>query len=143
MSPDDMKKRFVTEIKLRGADDQYIDRNEEREILQIAIQTGVNFDAARIELARVCDAEGFVLESTVQKMIQNRIEAAAGGDGKVDRKEFDRVFAAAKQAMRGKRADREVKKMVVTVMEDSGHNKVRTGWFSDWYAAVKREVGMG
>ena len=42
MSIDDIKKRFVNEIKLRAYDDKYIDKNEEREILQIAIQLGVS-----------------------------------------------------------------------------------------------------
>jgi hypothetical protein len=32
--------------------------------------------------------------------------------------------------------------MVVQVMESTGHNKVRTGWFSDWYAALKRDLGV-
>jgi hypothetical protein len=32
--------------------------------------------------------------------------------------------------------------MIVTLMEDSGHNKVKTGWFKDWYARLKRELGM-
>ena len=44
MSIDDIKKRFVNEIKLRAYDDKYIDKNEEREILQIAIQLGVSIE---------------------------------------------------------------------------------------------------
>ena len=32
MSVEDIKKRFVEEIKLRAYDDKYIDKNEEREI---------------------------------------------------------------------------------------------------------------
>ena len=47
MSIDEIKKRFVNEIKLRAYDDKFIDKNEEREILQIAIQLGVGIDSAR------------------------------------------------------------------------------------------------
>ena len=36
MSLEDVKKRFVEEVKLRAFDDKYIDKTEEREILQIA-----------------------------------------------------------------------------------------------------------
>jgi hypothetical protein len=143
MSLEDVKKRFVNEIKLRAYDDKYVDRNEEREILQIAIQLGVAIDSARTALAQVCEDNEYVLESTVQRLIRDQIEAAAGNDGKVDQKEFDLVFANAKKAMRGKKGDREIKKMMVTVMEDTGNNRVKTGWFSDWYAALKKDLGMG
>ena len=58
MSEDEIKKRFVSEIELRGYDDKYIDRNEEREILQIAIQLGVSIDSARLALVhRVSPAQ--------------------------------------------------------------------------------------
>ena len=40
MTLDEVKKRFVEEVKLRAYDDKYIDRTEEREILQIAQRRG-------------------------------------------------------------------------------------------------------
>jgi hypothetical protein len=36
-----------------------------------------------------------------------------------------------------------LKKIAVLVIEDAGLNRVKTGWFTDWYGAVKRELGMG
>ena len=51
MTLDEVKKRFVEEVKLRAYDDKYIDKNEEREILQIAIQQGVGVDSGRSALA--------------------------------------------------------------------------------------------
>lgn len=142
MALEEVKKRFVNEIKLRAYDDKYVDRNEEREILQIAIQMGVNIDSARSALGQVCDEQGYVLESSVLKAVKDQIESAAGDDGRVDEKEFNMVFTTAKKAMGGKKNDREIKKMIVTVMEDSGNNKVKTGWFSDWYTALKKDLGM-
>lgn len=142
MAIEDLKKRFVNEIKLRAYDDRYIDKNEEREILQIAIQLGVSIDSARGALAQVCDDQGYVLESTVLKSIKDQVEAAAGDDGRVDEKEFQMILASAKKAMSGKKNDRQIKIMIVEVMEASGNNKVKTGWFSDWYAAMKKDLGM-
>ena len=141
-SLDDVKQRFVSEIQLRAFDDKYIDRNEEREILQIALQLGYTVDAARAALVLACDERGYVVESVILRQIQDQVATAAGNDGRVDRKEFDLIVGNARRAVGGKKNEREVKKMVVTVMEDTGHNKVRTGWFSDWYAAVKRDVGL-
>ena len=142
MAIEEVKKRFVNEIKLRAYEDKYVDRNEEREILQIAIQLGVNIDSARGALAQVCDDNGYVLESTVIRSIKDQVEAAAGDDGKVDQKEFDMIFATVKKSVQGKKTDRDVKKMIVTVMEDTGNTKVKTGWFSEWYAAMKKDLGM-
>lgn len=142
MHIDDVKKRFVNEIKLRAYDDKYIDKTEEREILQIAIQLGVNIDSARGALVSVCEDHSYILESVILKAIKEEIETAAGNDGKVDQKEFDLIFQNAKRRMQGKKNDRELKKMIITIMEETGNNKVKTGWFSDWYTTLKRDLGM-
>ena len=142
MSLDEIKKRFVNEIKLRAYDDKYVDRDEEREILQIAVQLGVTIDSARPALAQVCDANRYVLESAVLRLIKDGIEAAMGDDGKVDQLEFEGVYQAAAVAMQGKKTERQVKTMIVQVMEDTGNNKVKKGWFSDWYAALKKDLGV-
>ena len=142
MSLDEIKKRFVNEIKLRAYDDKYVDRDEEREILQIAVQLGVGVDSARVALAQVCEQSQYVLESAVMKLITTQIEAAMGDDGKVDRQEFEIVYQSAALAMQGKKTERQVKTMIVQVMEDTGNNKVKKGWFSDWYAALKKDLGV-
>ena len=142
MSVEEIKKRFVNEIKLRAYDDKYIDKNEEREILQIAIQLGVSIDSARMALVQVCDDHSYVMESVVLKMIKDQVEAAFGNDGQIDQKEFDLVFSNIRRAVNGKKNDREVKKMIVTVMEETGLNKVKKGWFSNWYTALKADLGM-
>jgi len=142
VSADNIKQRIVNEIKARAYDDKYIDRGEEREIIQIAIQLGVTVESALAALAQVCDESGYVLESRVVGQIRDQIEAATGNDGMVDQREFELVFGSAKQAVRGKKNDREVKRMIVTVMEETGNNKVKKGWFRNWYAALKHELGM-
>jgi len=142
MSIDDIKKRFTNEIKLRAYDDKYIDKGEEREILQIAIQLGVNIDSARGALGSVCEDCGYILESKILRNVMDQVETAAGNDGKVDQKEFDLIFQNTKRQMQGKKNDREIKKMIVNVMEETGNNKVKTGWFSDWYTAMKKDLGM-
>jgi hypothetical protein len=142
MELDDIKKRFVSEIKLRAYDDKYIDKGEEREILQIAIQLGVSIESARSALMQVCDENNYVMETAVLKQIKDQVEAAAGNDGMVDQKEFDMIFANIRRTIQNKKNDREVKRMIVTVMEETGNNKVKKGWFSNWYATLKQDLGM-
>jgi hypothetical protein len=131
----------VEEVKLRAYDDKYIDKNEEREILQIAIQQGVSVDSARAALAQVCETQNFVLESKVLSEVKDLIETFASNDGKVDEKEFSDAVAQLKKRCQGKRNDVQCKKMVIEIMEDNSY-KVKTGLFSNWYARVKKDVGM-
>jgi hypothetical protein len=138
----DIKKRLVEEIKLRAYEDKYVDRGEEREILQIAIQLGVSVDSARGALIQVCDENSYVLESALVKQIKDQVETAAGNDGLVDQKEFEMIFGNIKRSAQGKKNDRELKRMIVAVMEETGNNKVKKGWFSNWYATLKQDLGM-
>ena len=139
MNEDQIKTRFVSEIELRGYDDKYIDRNEEREILQIAIQLGVGVENAKLALAQVCEDRGYIIESSVARQIRSEIESAGGA---VDRRNFEAIFESARKAVQGKKNDRDIKKMIVNVMEDTGNNHVKTGWFTNWYASLKRDLGI-
>src|SRR5260370_35005502 len=105
MTLDEVKKRFVEEVKLRAYDDKYIDKNEEREILQIALQAGVTVDSARAALAQVCEANAYVLESKVLSEIKDLIETFASNDGKIDGKEFNDSVAHLKKRCQGKKND--------------------------------------
>jgi hypothetical protein len=142
MSPDAIQARFVDEIKLRAYDDRYIDKNEEREILQIAIQQGIGIDSARADLAAVCGQNGYVLESSLMQRIRAQAEAAVAAAGHLEREAFDRLLADARAHVQGRKNDRELKKIAVLVIEDAGLNRVKAGWFTDWYASLKRELGM-
>lgn len=133
---DDIRQRFVDEIKLRAYDDGFVDKNEEREILQIAIHQGVAIESARDELIKVCEAQGFVMESALMSMARDRLAVA----GPIDRAAFDGVCQALRAVAKSTRNDRDIKKLVLVAMEDAGLVPTRTGWFGGWFAAVKREV---
>ncbi len=140
MDLENVKKRFVEEVKLRAFDDKYIDKNEEREILQIALQQGVGVDGARAALGQVCEAQGYVLESKVREQVKNLLDTLADNDGKIDEKEFNDAVSFAKKATQGKRSDVQMKRMVIEVIDDNAY-KTSKGWFSSWYNNVKKEIG--
>jgi hypothetical protein len=141
MSLDEVKRQFVEQVKLRAYDDKYIDKNEEREILQIALQQGVTVDSARAALAQVCETNGYVLESRVLADVKDLVDTFASNDGKIDEKEFNDAVTTCKKKMQGKKNDIQVKRMVIEIIEDNGY-KTKTGMFSNWYAKVKKEVGV-
>lgn len=141
MSLDEIKRQFVEQVKLRAYDDKYIDKTEEREILQLALQHGVTVDSARSALAQVCEQNGYVLESRVLADIKDTIEVAAGNDGKIDEKEFNDAVALMKRKVNNKKNDIQVKRMIIEMIDEAGF-KVKTGIFTNWYSRVKREVGL-
>ena len=141
MSLDDVKQRFVEEVKLRAYDDKYIDRNEEKEILQIAIQQGIGVDRARAALGQVCEAQGYVMESKVITDIKDLIETFATNDGKIDEKEFKDAVTTCMKKCQNKKNEIQCKKMVVEIIEDNSW-KTKQGMFSHWYDKTKKDIGM-
>ena len=141
MSLDDVKKQFVEQVKLRAYDDRYVDKVEEREILQIALQQGVTVDSARAALAQVCEKEGYVLESKVLQDVKELLQIFNEGDGKIDEKEFNDAVAKCKLGTQGKRTDIQCKRMVLEIIDENAYKR-KTGMFSNWYARAKKEVNM-
>jgi hypothetical protein len=141
MSLDEVKRQFVEQVKLRAYDDKYIDKNEEREILQIALTQGVTVDSARAALAQVCESQGYVLESKVLSQIKDLVDTFASNDGKIDEKEFNDAVTTCKKACQGKKNDIQCKRMVIEIIEENSF-KVKTGMFSNWYNRVKKDVGI-
>lgn len=142
MTTDDVKTRLLREIHLRGYDDHYIDRNEEREILQIAFQLGVSAEAARADMTAVCTERGYVLESGVVRMLGDRLTEEVNRTGQLDRTGFERLVGEGVTLVHGKKSDREIRTLLVTLMEDTGQNRVKRAWFSNWYKAMKKDLGV-
>jgi len=141
MNLDEVKRQFVEQVKLRAYDDKYIDKNEEREILQIALQQGVTVDSARASLAQVCEANNYVLETSALKAVKELIEIQAGNDGKIDEKEFGDALSLLKTRTQGKKNELQCKRMIIEIIEENNY-KIKTGMFSNWFTRTKREVGM-
>ena len=140
---EDIRTRFINEIKLRAFDDQYVDRKEEKEILQIAISLNVDIDTARMALVQACRMENYALESEIIREMKDQLHGAAGDDGKVDESEFNMIVNTmnAKINGRGDIKIKDIKRMILEEMDNSGFD-VKTGFFSNWYKAARKEVGL-
>ena len=141
MASDEVKRRFLQEIKLRGYDDKYIDQAEEKEILKIALEAGSDLDAARQAMLQICEQNDFIVESAVLAKVRELIQTFVGNDGKLDEKEFNDTLSLCKRATGGKKTDRECKIMVLKLVEEDG-SKIKTGLMSNWYKKVRKEVGL-
>jgi hypothetical protein len=141
MTLDEIKKQFVEQVKLRAYDDKYIDKGEEREILQLALQHGVTVDSARAALGQVCESNGYVLESRILADIKQTLEVAAGNDGKIDEKEYKDAVALLKIKCNNKKNDIQCRRMVLELIDEIGF-KTTSGWFSNWFTTEKKAVGL-
>jgi hypothetical protein len=142
MSPDTIQLRFIDEINQRGSDDKYIDKNEEREILQIAIHQGIGVEPGRTALAEVCANHGYLLESELTTTIKNQCDAAIANGGKIDLATFESILNGLRTTVGGRRDDRDLMKLIVTVIDDNDL-KVKSGRFFNWYKGVRRQAGKG
>ena len=136
MNLDDVKKRFVQEIKLRAYDDRYVDKDEEMEILKIAIADGITVDSARHALRQVCEANDYTVESLLDEKATEMLEQFAA-DGEVDKKEFEDTVAVVTKAAKGRLSEGQVKKKVKGIME-AKDMKPRDGLFKggSWYKDI-------
>ncbi len=136
MSLEEVKKRFVQEIKLRAFDDRYIDKEEEMEILKIAVADNISVDSARAALRQVCEANEYVVEGVLDEKAREMLEQFAE-DGEVDKKEFDDTVAMTKRAAKGRLSEIKITKKVKATMEANGW-KPRQGLFKggSWYKDI-------
>jgi len=141
MQVDEMKKRFVEEVKLRAYDDKYIDAKEEKEILQIAIGQGITVDSARSALLQVCETNDYVVETAVLRDLKELLDTFQAGDGVISHKEFTDTLTTAKKKTKGKRTEQQCKRMIIEIIEENNWH-TKQGFFDHWYNAVKKEIGM-
>jgi broad-specificity NMP kinase len=138
-----VKQQLIREIEARGYDDHFIDLNEEREILQIAYYRAVDTESARQAMAEICTEKGYLLESVLLQQIREHVQTVTAEAGEMNRRLFDRIFHEIKPSMFGRRDDKQIQRMIVWAIEDLGPTRVRTGWFRDWYSALRKELGLG
>lgn len=137
MDLEGVKKRFIEEVKLRAYDDKYIDRAEEKEILQIAIKEGISVDSAISALRQVCENNGYVLESVLDEKAKEMLAQFAANDGSVDKKEFMDAVAVVAKAAQGKLSDSKCQKKVKQIVQ-ANEWKVKEGMFSGgkWFSEI-------
>ena len=143
MSPEELQSRYVAEIEKRGKDDRYIDGVEERELMQIAIQHGFSTERARTVLTDVCRDRGYVIEAVVVQHIREKLLANAARNRAIRQRAFESVVRETAGLVGGTtRTDRDVRKLVVNTMDDTGITRVKPWWGGDWYSRMKRDLGI-
>jgi Ca2+-binding EF-hand superfamily protein len=135
---EEVKKQFVDYIMLQVFDDQYLDRTEEKKILEEGVRKGISVDEGLAIIRQVADDKGLALERNAEDRAKEMLEAFAENDGKVDKKEFEDALGLLKKHSKGKIPEAEMKRRLKKMMEDNGWNAKEGGLFgSKWYSAIE------
>ncbi|HAI69137.1 MAG TPA: hypothetical protein DCM38_06840 [Gammaproteobacteria bacterium] len=136
--PESIRNQFIEFITLQGFDDQYIDRTEEKRILEVGVKNGMSVEESLSLIRQVASQKGVVVERDAEERTQTFLENAATNDGKVTKKEFEDAVALFKKASKGKIPEPEMKKRLKKMMEDNGWKAKEGGLFgSKWYSAIE------
>ena len=134
---EETKKHFVDFIMLQVFDDQYIDRQEEKKILEEGIRKGIGVEEGLAIIRQVAQDKNLALERDAEERAKEMLEAFATNDGKVDKKEFESALGMLKKHSKGKIPEAEMKKRLKQMMEDNGWKAKEGGLFgSKWYSAI-------
>jgi len=134
---DEVRKAFVDFIMLQVFDDQYIDRQEEKKILEEGIKKGMGVDEGLSIMRQVALEKGIALERDAEERAKETLEAFATNDGKVDKKEFEDAVAIFKKHSKGKIPDPELKKRLKKMMLENNWKAKEGGFFgSKWFSAI-------
>ena len=135
---DDTKKAFLDYIMLQVFDDQYIDRQEEKNILEYGIKKGVGVEEGLSLMRQIASEKSWVLERDAEDRAKDLLESFATNDGKVDKKEFEQAVVAFKKYSKGKIPEHDMKKRLKQMMENNGWKAKEGGLFgSKWYSAIE------
>lgn len=134
---EEVKKRFIDYIMLQVFDDKYIDRQEEKKILEEGVRQGIGVEEGLAIMRQVASEKSLALERDAEERAQEMLERFATNDGKVDKKEFEDALAIFKSASKNKIPEAEMKKRLKKMMEDRGWKAKEGGLFgSKWYSAI-------
>jgi hypothetical protein len=132
-----VKNQFVEYIMLQVFDDQYIDRQEEKNILAEGIKKGISVDDGLAIIRQVALEKNLVVERDVEERITEILQQFALNDGVIDKKEFEDALALFKSSCKGKVPEPELKKRLKRIILAKGWQVKEGGLFgSKWFSAI-------
>ncbi|KHD05651.1 hypothetical protein PN36_13010 [Candidatus Thiomargarita nelsonii] len=137
MATEEVKKQFINYIMLQVFDDQYIDRQEEKKILEEGIRNGLGIEEGQAIIRQVSLEKGIVLERDAEERAKEMLDTFAHNDGKVDKKEFEDAMAIFKSHCKGKLPEPEMKKRLKLMMVENDWKAKEGGFFgSKWFSEI-------
>jgi uncharacterized protein involved in tellurium resistance len=75
---------WIESVRLHAYEKPYLDKAVEKELLREAIEQGLSFDDARLQLLQICEAEHYALASHLEEQATQRLKQCLDLQGAID-----------------------------------------------------------
>ena len=141
-SCDLIKNDLIEAIRQRGKSDSYIDRSEEREILQLALQKGLMLDQGHQILLEVCGQSHYIMESQLLEDLLEQIKTFAKSGNGLTEKFFLELTKILLSNSKGYLQTQCAQEMIIALIEDNGF-EIETGFFgNNWFLKIKKMLKL-
>jgi hypothetical protein len=133
-------RRFADLVKLQGVGSRFIDREQERRLLEDGVtKFGLALDEARGTLRAVADDNGYVFESEAGRRVEQVMSRHAGKRGLVSRRQFRATAQVLRDFSDNAISEPEARRRVKQIMIDNGWRPRRAGLLRTrrWYRQVQ------
>lgn len=129
---------FADHIKLQAYEDGYIDRKEERKLLEYAIDHGIDMEQALAILTNVAQKHGYIVERMVEDQAKALLQRFSISGGAIDKKEFNEVVDSFLVASKGKFSEDEARHRLKRIIQENRWKVKEGGIFaSNWFSDIK------
>ena len=139
-SQDDSTRRFADLVKLTGLGSRFIDRAQERRLLEDGLtKFDLTLDEARGVLRSVAEDHSYIFESEAGRRIQQVLSRHAGKRGAISRRQFRRSADVLRDFYDNAISDVEACRQLKRIMIDNGWRPRRAGLLRTrrWYRRVE------
>jgi hypothetical protein len=131
------KKQFTDYILLQVFDDLYLDRKEEKRILEEGLKQGIGIEDGLALIRTAASKKGFVIERDIEDKVKELLQQFARNDGQIDKKEFQDAVGMFQNACKNKVQPAEIQKRLKKMIIDNGWKAKEGGLFgSKWFSAI-------
>jgi hypothetical protein len=132
-----VRKNFIEYIMLHVYDDLYVDRQEEKKILEEGIKKGITVEEGLSIIRQVALEKNLVIEREAEDRAKELLQQFARNDGVIDKKEFDDTLALFDSCCKGKLPEIELKRRLKKMVLTNGWKVKEGGLFgSKWFSAI-------
>jgi hypothetical protein len=133
-------RRYSDLVKLSGLGSRYIDRAQERRLLEEGVtKFDLTLDEARGVLRSVAEDNKYVFESEAGHRIQQVLSRHAGKSGNISRRHFRRTAEVLRDFSDNAIGEAEANRQLKRIMIENGWQPRRAGWLRTrkWYRQVQ------
>jgi len=137
---DDSGKRFSDLVKLSGLGRRFLDKAQERRLLEEGVtKFGLTLDEARGVLRSVAEDNAYVFESEAGKRIEQVLGRHAGKSGMISRGQFRRTAEVLRDFSDNSIGEAEARRQLKRIMIDNGWRPRRAGLMRSrkWYRQIE------